>query len=165
MARWAAAALSVAESKKSSPDDPGTCMNIGIVDGGSKSNVIAGGAFVHWSARLRPGESNDAFLEEIRACTSPGDKVSWEVPFKGEPLPASGQDDQSASKFCAANDLPLAEPVDFWTEASLFSAAGLPAIVLGPGDIAQAHAANEWVALAQLRRASELYSGVIKQNG
>lgn len=165
MARWAAAALSVAESKKSGPDDPGTCMNIGIVDGGSKSNVIAGGAFVHWSARLRPGESNDTFLEEIRACTSPGDQVSWEVPFKGEPLPAGGQDDQSAGKFCAANDLPLAEPVDFWTEASLFSAAGLPAIVLGPGDIAQAHAANEWVALAQLQRACELYSGVIKQNG
>lgn len=164
-ARWAAAALAVAESKKSAASDPGSCMNIGIVDGGSKSNVIAGSAFVHWSARLRPGESNDAFLEEIQACAAPGDQVSWEVPFKGEPLPAAGQDDAASRDFCARYGLPLAEPVDFWTEASLFSAAGLPAIVLGPGDIAQAHAANEWVALDQLQRAFELYRGVVNSNG
>jgi len=42
--------------------------------------------------------------------------------------------------------------VDFWTEASLFSAAGMTAIVYGPGDIAQAHTADEWVALEQLER-------------
>ena len=165
MARWASAALEVAESKKTSPDDPGSCMNIGIVDGGTKSNVIAGSAFVHWSARLRPGESNDAFLDDVQACVSPQDKVSWEVPFKGEPLPAGGRDAQSAAAFCKENGLPVGDPVDFWTEASLFSAAGLPAIVLGPGDIAQAHAANEWVALDQLQSAYELYGKVVTGNG
>ena len=165
MARWASAALAVAESKKAAPDDPGSCMNIGIVDGGSKSNVIAGGSFIHWSARLQPGESNDRFLAEIQACTSPQDKVAWEVPFKGEPLPAGGQDDRAARDFCGRLGLPRGKPVDFWTEASLFSAAGLPAIVLGPGNIAQAHAANEWVALDQLQKAMELYAGVIKSDG
>ena len=163
-ARWMAAALAVAESKKTSADDPGSCLNIGIVDGGSKSNVIAGGAFIHWSARLQPGESNDEFLREIQACAAGNDTVSWEVPFKGEPLPAGGRDDRTAAAFCERYDLPLSDPVDFWTEASLFSKAGLPAIVLGPGDIAQAHAANEWVALDQLQRALELYSGVIKSH-
>lgn len=163
--RWAAAALAVAESKKTSPGDPGSCLNIGILDGGSKSNVIAGSAFIHWSARLRPGESNDVFLEEIQACVTPADRVAWEVPFKGEPLPAGGQNDLAARQFCEAHALPMAEAVDFWTEASLFSAAGLPAIVLGPGDIAQAHAANEWGALDQLQLAYELYSGVVNSNG
>lgn len=165
MARWASAALAVAESKKTAPEDPGSCMNIGIVDGGSKSNVIAGSAFVHWSARLQPGESNDGFLAEIKACATPQDNVAWEVPFKGEPLPAGGQDDSAARNFCERMGLPQRNPVDFWTEASLFSAAGLPAIVMGPGDIAQAHAANEWVALDQLQKAMELYSGVIKSDG
>ena len=122
----------MAASKRTAPDDPGTCINIGIVDGGSKSNVIAGGAFVHWSARLRPGESTDAFLEEIKACAAAQDDVCWEVPFKGEPLPAGGQNDRSAMEFCGAHGLRVADPVDFWTEASLFSAAGLPALVLGP---------------------------------
>jgi len=140
-------------------------MNIGVVDGGSKSNVIAGGAFIHWSARLQPGESNDEFLGEIQACISAADDVSWEVPFKGEPLPAGGQDDRAAAAFCQENSLQVSDPVDFWTEASLFSAAGFPAIVLGPGDIAQAHAANEWVALDQLQRALDLYAGVVKGHG
>ncbi|MEX2453823.1 MAG: M20/M25/M40 family metallo-hydrolase [Rhodospirillaceae bacterium] len=36
------------------------------------------------------------------------------------------------------------------TEASLFARAGLPAVVCGPGDIAQAHQPDEFVALSQL---------------
>lgn len=48
--------------------------------------------------------------------------------------------------------LPIGNAVDFWTEASLFSAAGMTAIVYGPGDIAQAHTADEWVALEDLER-------------
>jgi len=165
MARWAAGALEVAERRRSGPDDPGSCLNIGLVDGGTKSNVIAGEAFVHWSARLRPGESNDAFLAEIRACAADPGRVRWEVPFKGEPLPAAGHDDRAAAGFCDRAGLPVADPVDFWTEASLFSAAGLPAIVLGPGDIAQAHAVDEWVALAQLDAVRDLYAEVIRSDG
>jgi acetylornithine deacetylase len=57
MARWAAQALRLVESHRASPTDPGSCFNIGLVDGGTKSNVIAGSAFVHWSARLQPGQS------------------------------------------------------------------------------------------------------------
>jgi acetylornithine deacetylase len=170
MARWAASALRLAESRKVSRADPGTCFNMGIVDGGTKSNVIAGGAFVHWSARLQPGQSNEAFLGEIRACAGEpareyGARTEWEVPFMGEPLPAGGRDDSVARTFCKEQGLPVGEAVDFWTEASVFSSAGLPALVLGPGHIEQAHAANEWVALEQLETAYELYSRVVKNDG
>ena len=48
--------------------------------------------------------------------------------------------------------LPIGKAVDFWTEASLFSQAGLTALVYGPGDIAQAHTADEFVTLEQLQR-------------
>jgi acetylornithine deacetylase len=57
-----------------------------------------------------------------------------------------------ARDLAEALDLPIGNAVDFWTEASLFSAAGLTAIVYGPGDIAQAHTADEWVELDQLQR-------------
>jgi acetylornithine deacetylase len=68
---------------------------------------------------------------------------------------------QAEERRLAARDLaeslglPIGNAVDFWTEASLFSAAGLTAIVYGPGDIAQAHTADEWVALEQLQRYAE----------
>jgi acetylornithine deacetylase len=165
MAAWAARTVELARNRKQSPEDPGTCLNIGIIDGGTKSNVIAGQAFVHWSARLQPGQSNEAFLQEVKACATPEATIDWEVPFMGEPLPAGGADDRAAKDFCAGNALQPGPPVDFWTEASIFSAAGLPAIVMGPGDIAQAHAVDEWVELAQLASASELYSRVVNNDG
>jgi acetylornithine deacetylase len=40
--------------------------------------------------------------------------------------------------------------VSYATEAGLFQAAGAPAVVCGPGDIAQAHTANEWIAASEL---------------
>lgn len=165
MTRWAAGALQVAANRKLDGSDPGSCLNIGRVEGGTKSNVIAGSAFVHWSARLQPGQSNEALLDEIKACADRESRVEWEVPFCGEPLPASGQTDQLARSFCSVHALPEGDPVDFWTEASLFSAAGLPALVLGPGDIAQAHATDEWVALEQLETAYELYRRVVNNDG
>jgi acetylornithine deacetylase len=165
MALWAAGALQVARGKKHSEPDPGTCMNIGIIDGGSKSNVIASSAFVHWSARLRPGDSNEEFMREIQACAPAESSVDWEVPFAGDPLPAAGQDDNASREFCTRHGLEPGQEVDFWTEASLFSAAGLPALVLGPGDIAQAHVANEWVSTSQLEQACRLYGQVVKNDG
>ena len=40
--------------------------------------------------------------------------------------------------------------VAFGTEAGLFQGAGIPTVVCGPGHIAQAHQADEYVSLAQL---------------
>ena len=52
--------------------------------------------------------------------------------------------------------------MDFWTEAALFSAAGCTALVYGPGDIAQAHTADEWVALEQLQRYAEAVCRILE---
>jgi acetylornithine deacetylase len=40
--------------------------------------------------------------------------------------------------------------VAYGTEGGLYQEAGIPAIVCGPGSIAQAHKADEWIALSQL---------------
>jgi len=47
--------------------------------------------------------------------------------------------------------------VPYGTDACIFSAAGVPAVVFGPGSIAQAHTADEWVEIAQVEQASEIY--------
>ncbi|HLF32038.1 MAG TPA: acetylornithine deacetylase [Xanthomonadales bacterium] len=165
MARWAASALNIAASSKSDDLDPGSCLNLGIISGGTKSNVIAGEALVHWSARLKPGESNEQFLRQMKASIPPTARVVWEVPYSGEPLPAAGRDAALAMDFCDRAGLPRGKDVDFWTEAALFSAAGLPALVLGPGAITQAHTADEWVALAQLEQAFRLYGQLVQADG
>jgi acetylornithine deacetylase len=46
----------------------------------------------------------------------------------------------------------------------LFSAAGIPALVLGPGHIEQAHVVDEWVSLAQLEAALDAYGKVVRSD-
>ena len=41
-----------------------------------------------------------------------------------------------------------------WTDAALLNAAGIPAICFGPGDIALAHAAEEYVPIDEIERAT-----------
>jgi acetylornithine deacetylase len=165
MVLWAAAALELARGLKSSEDDPGSCLNLGIVEGGKKSNVITGESFVHWGARLPPGASNTKFLRAVQACAPAGARVKWEVPFVGNPLPVEGADTQRARAFCEAQGIEVGPPVDFWTEAPLFAAASLPVVVLGPGDIRQAHVADEWVALDQLEQALAIYGRMVHNDG
>ncbi len=52
------------------------------------------------------------------------------------------------------------EGVPYGTDAGPLGAAGLPSLVFGPGDIAQAHTRDEWVDLEQVRAASEAYFAI-----
>jgi acetylornithine deacetylase len=46
--------------------------------------------------------------------------------------------------------------VHFFCDAAVLGEAGIPSVVFGPGDIAQAHTADEWISLRSLERAKEL---------
>jgi acetylornithine deacetylase len=46
--------------------------------------------------------------------------------------------------------------VPYGTDASALADAGIPSVVFGPGDIAQAHTCDEWVSLAEVEQASEI---------
>lgn len=158
LARWSAAALELAAAEDAAGRR--TCFNIGTVDGGVKSNVIADSAGIFWSARLAPGESNEAFLDRLSALDG-GEHCRWITSFSGPPLPTGGHDDGAARAFATSHGLETGEGLAFWTEASLFGAAGTPALVLGPGRIEQAHVVDEWVALEQLERALGIYANIV----
>ncbi|MGD9265515.1 MAG: M20/M25/M40 family metallo-hydrolase, partial [Lysobacterales bacterium] len=161
LSAWVTAAVQVAAQMEAEGRRP--CFNVGEVHGGVKSNVIADTANIHWSARLAPGDSNQDFLDEMTALEH-GDAADWHVPFSGPPMPTNGMDTGRAEAFIRAHGLEAGPPVDFWTEASLFAAAGLPAVVLGPGNIAQAHAVDEWVSLGQLRQALDIYTNLVEKH-
>lgn len=50
--------------------------------------------------------------------------------------------------------------VNFGCDASSFTGAGIPSIVLGPGDILQAHTENEFIDLKEVCQAAEIYSQI-----
>ena len=158
---WVAAAVSKAEELDTEGRRP--CLNVGEVHGGIKSNVIADKASLHWSARLSPGASNTEFLQ-LMASLDCSNSVTWQVLFSGPPLPTEGRDTRLAEAFVSRNNIESGEAVNFWTEASLFAQAGLPAIVLGPGNIAQAHVQDEWVSLEQLELALKIYTKLVQRH-
>ena len=53
--------------------------------------------------------------------------------------------------------------VHYFTDASPIAAAGTPAVVFGPGDIAQAHTDREWVAVKQLERAASILERFLRE--
>jgi acetylornithine deacetylase len=135
----------------------GLRFNVGRIEGGIKANVIAPSAEVRFGFRPLPSHDIDTLHAQFRACASNDALAHYQETFRGPSLPA-GDVAMAEDRRLAARDLadelglPIGNAVDFWTEASLFSAASLTAFVYGPGDIAQAHTADEWVALEQLER-------------
>jgi acetylornithine deacetylase len=135
----------------------GLRFNIGRIEGGIKANMVAPSAEVRFGFRPLPSQDMDGLHAQFGACAQPGDLERYQETFRGPPLPAGDIAEAEARRLAArdlADDLrlPIGNAVDFWTEASLFSRAGMTALVYGPGDIAQAHTAGEWVALQQLQR-------------
>ena len=133
----------------------GLRFNIGRIEGGIKANMIAPEAELRFGFRPLPSMDIDRLLATFAGFAEPA-AAHFEETFRGPSLPsgdvARAEERRLAARDVAdALDLPIGNAVDFWTEASLFSAGGYTALVYGPGDIAQAHTADEFVTLDQLR--------------
>jgi len=156
--RWSARALAFAEQSESRryKSLAGIRLNLGVFTGGTKANMIASSATLRFGARPLPDQRPEALLEALTGLALRAERVTFQPGFLAAPLPApiAGQDTGArvaeAAQLAAELGLEVAEPVDFWTEAALFSEKGIPSVVYGPGDIAQAHTAGEWVTLADL---------------
>ncbi len=155
--RWGGHALGLVEAESYARFGglTGLRFNIGRIEGGIKANMIAPSAELRFGFRPLPSHDIDVLHARFRECAE--GPVQYEETFRGPSLPsadvAAAEERRLAARDLAdAMQLPIGSAVDFWTEASLFSQAGLTTFVYGPGDIAQAHTADEWVALEQLQR-------------
>jgi acetylornithine deacetylase len=135
----------------------GICMNVASLDGGLAFNVIPTRATLRASLRPAPGADLGALMAEAEAlarrAVDPA-PLEWQVmtanpPFQTRDLPAFGP------LLGARTSQPL--DLAFWTEAALLSEAGIDAVVFGPGRIEQAHAADEFVELAELEEARDAF--------
>jgi acetylornithine deacetylase len=156
--RWASRALDFAAAREVDAYGSlnGIRFNLGVVQGGTKPNMIASRAEVKFGTRPRPDQSGVELLAEIWKLAPDSSRVAWAPGFLAPSLPCRptlGETQRVVDEtaiWARSMGLDIGAPVDFWTEASLFSQAGLPAIVLGAGHIAQAHTAGEFVEISQL---------------
>ncbi len=157
--QWLTHALQTAETQQSKINPTGACFNVGYIKGGEKNNMIAEDCQLGFSIRVPAGSSSaliyQSFIDGYEA------QAQWHCSLLAPALPEQLSGNEQANSFCQQHNLQQGEAVDFWTEASLFSQAGMPALVLGPGDIAQAHTVDEWVAIDQLLMCYRIYQGIL----
>ena len=143
-------------------DVPYSTGSVGVIEGGIADNVVPADCRFNYEFRNLPGSDVTAMQGEVRAYAETLEPamraVAGDAGIRFETIcemPAflAGADDPAvllAQRLAATDATTL---VAFGTEAGLFQRAGTPTVVCGPGHIAQAHQADEYVSLAQLAAA------------
>jgi len=139
----------------------GLCMNVAAIEGGVAFNVVPNRASLTFSVRPPPGFDAQGFEAELRdSARRAGEDVRTRTVLELAPFATRDVDPFRA----LLGNHPRAEAtLPFWTEAAAMSHAGIDAVVIGPGDILQAHAPDEFVTKSDLAWAVELFAHVIRQ--
>ena len=120
--------------------------------------------------RTLPGESTEKALKEIdTACATVRERhpqLDVRVTLTTAQLPSDVPDDSPIVKrlrnaLKREGESVRIEGLSAWTDAALLNEAGIPTICFGPGDIALAHAAEEFVPIAEIETAKRVLTRVV----
>jgi acetylornithine deacetylase len=145
-------------------------VHASTIAGGEGWSTYPGACVLRIERRTLPGErSADAVREVEAACARVrARRPTFEavVRERGGQGPSDVAQDAPVAVALSAALGARGEPVRFegmsaWTDAALLNDAGIPAICFGPGDIALAHAAEEWVAVDEIERATRVMEGLV----
>jgi len=147
------------------PEVPYAALNIGVVQGGSAANVIPDRCSVQLGVRLLPGMRAGEVADRIReavALALPGER--FEVATLGE-SPAMLLDEGAELHRELSGLLRQSgtESVAFATDAGWLQRVGYRCVIFGPGDIRVAHRSNEFVPIAELKRAGMVLDELIRR--
>jgi acetylornithine deacetylase len=141
--------------------------SVNIIRGGTQINVIPHACEIHVDRRIVPGEDPATVLPAVERCLDelrqrhPQINVAQDQPLLVDPPLDPAVNDHFAPAVGAIlremNLDPTPTGVPYGTNASCYTSNAIPAVILGPGDIAQAHTADEFLALDQLERGIDLY--------
>ena len=139
-------------------------LHAGTITGGTAESVYPHECRVLLERRTMPGETGAAVLAEFQTVLDelsatepelratlevtlerPGTEVSTDALLVSGLLHASGA-------VGAPSEL---EGMTAWVDAAFLNEAGIPAVCYGPGSIAQAHSADEWVPVDEIRMCAE----------
>ena len=133
-------------------------VSVGTIHGGSQPNIVPDRCVIGVDRRSLPGETDRSVCLEInsllsargvRAKFSSG-RLALCLPLETDAnLPLVRGFLRSAGQLRPVG-------VHYFCDAAVLAGGGIPSVVFGPGDIAQAHTSDEWIPLAQLERGKEM---------
>jgi acetylornithine deacetylase/succinyl-diaminopimelate desuccinylase family protein len=139
-------------------------LSVGVIEGGEAVNIVPESCTIEVDRRILPGETPQDVLEPVRLLLEDLEGVTLEEPHivaPGMEVPAeSPLITMLASAIRAVTGDAVVETANYATDAGVYSGAGIPSVVFGPGDISFAHTAVENIPLAQLRQAADIITKV-----
>jgi acetylornithine deacetylase len=142
-------------------------LSVGRIEGGLQVNVVPDRCTIDVDRRILPGETWTEIRSEMEALVhalsaeDPRLQAAIEEPYQDSgpletPLDASIVQVAQEAVRRIDGQHPV-RGVPFSTDAANLSAAGVPCVVLGPGDIEQAHTSTEFVQIQQVVKAAGIY--------
>lgn len=133
-------------------------INVGSIQGGKQPNIVPDACAILIDRRTLPSENNSQVIADLKNL------------LREQDLSAQFHFIQTGP--CGSMEADLREPliqqffqsarqkapcgVDYFSDAGVLAGGGIPSVLFGPGDIAQAHTPDEWISLAQLERGKEM---------
>lgn len=144
-------------------DPPHGIINVGRLQGGVAFNIVAEACEVFWHYRPLPEDDHRAvyqrivdyaereFLPAMQASGHAGVGIRHDVAayYDGLPVDAQSPAVRLASELLDVNSFSVAP---YGADAGAFYHAGIPAVLVGPGSIAQAHKPDEFIAISELEK-------------
>jgi acetylornithine deacetylase len=165
--RLEAVATQLKQDQYAAFDPPYTTLNVGLIHGGSAKNVLAGECRFTLEWRPIPTQPSEHLLDLFNAAIA--EEMKSDPDFQCV-VDANRQD----TGFETSPDSPLVQllekatgnksgTVAFGTEAAQMMLLGSEAVVIGPGDIREAHRTGEFVPVDELERCAEILKQAIQK--
>ncbi len=150
---------------------PYSTLSTGLIQGGIAANVVPKDCVFQFDMRTLPQAKPDALFQEIRRYAealaaemrsidaSSGIDLQWVSQTVGL---AASESDAIVQWAMKLSRNPTVGKVSYGTEAGLFQKMGVPTVICGPGDIAEAHRPNEFVALDQLAQCESFMDRILE---
>jgi acetylornithine deacetylase/succinyl-diaminopimelate desuccinylase family protein len=130
-------------------------VNVGSIQGGTQPNIVPDHCVIRVDRRTLPGETEASVVKSIgKLIRSIGVQATITGEKSGPTSPLETPSDHPLVRlFLESAQQREPQGVHYFCDASVLAAAGIPSVVFGPGDIAQAHTADEWISLESLELA------------
>jgi len=130
-------------------------LSVGTIHGGSKTNIVPDHAEATLDIRVIPGEDPERLISLLRkAAPQVGLEYHGSAPLHTDP------NHPLIATLSGLGGFPVGAP--WFCDAAVFAEKGMPAVALGPGSIAQAHTADEWISVADLEAGGDFFERFLR---
>ncbi len=138
--------------------------SVGRIGGGGQPNIVPDHCHIEVDRRTLPGETEAGVCRELASELRKLGLAAKVRGIKVSPCPPLETDARLPLIRAFLRSAGQRHPVGvhYFCDAAVLAEAGIPSVVFGPGDIAQAHTADEWISLAQLERGKEMLGRFLK---